>query len=360
MRLESLSPFNSNNNISTPTTCLVTVAQIQATRLRLSIDGLDHTYDFWRECNSSRLFPVGHSHRANLALKSPSGHGLMSPAELASYLSAKPTVTELATAHINNKLRHAKIGMKLEAVDYHNAIFVRPATIVDIDTVSQRVKLHYDNWPSVYDVWMEKDAEDLHPVGWCEKTGHALTKPFLNSANRSSSTCPVPGCLGLGHAHGYKYANHFSESGCPYSLKYVGRRPRALTTPPVIAATKLIIKLDAQTSTSHYLPANYRAQIRPVDATPTIALKKRGKKLFKLKKRPVKRIRSSHLIAGKRKLLREQCVGGGVRQTDSDNEKEVNEENEIRESVYLAKFYDSVRDEERFVQKYNGRLVIGK
>jgi hypothetical protein len=28
--------------------------------------------------------------------------------------------------------------------------------------------------------------------------------------------------------------------------------------------------------------------------------------------------------------------------------------------VYLAKFYDSVRDEERFVQKYNGRLVIGK
>ena len=37
--------------------------------------------------------------------------------------------------------------------------------------------MHYDGWSHVYDEWMDSDHPDIHPVGWCEATGHPLKVP---------------------------------------------------------------------------------------------------------------------------------------------------------------------------------------
>lgn len=40
-----------------------------------------------------------------------------------------------------------------------------------------RIKLHFDGYSDCYDFWVNADALDIHPVGWCEKTGHKLQPP---------------------------------------------------------------------------------------------------------------------------------------------------------------------------------------
>lgn len=40
-----------------------------------------------------------------------------------------------------------------------------------------RIKLHFDGYSDCYDFWVNADALDIHPVGWCEKTGHKLHPP---------------------------------------------------------------------------------------------------------------------------------------------------------------------------------------
>ena len=54
-----------------------------------------------------------------------------------------------------------------------------------------RVRVHYDGWDDIYDDWFDVDSIDLHPVGWCNKTGHPLEPPlsklsFANDRVRTS------------------------------------------------------------------------------------------------------------------------------------------------------------------------------
>ncbi|NWI66403.1 LMBL3 protein, partial [Todus mexicanus] len=66
-------------------------------------------------------------------------------------------------------------NMKLEVVDKRNPVFIRVATIVDTD--DYRIKVHFDGWDSIYDYWTDVDSPDIHPAGWCTKTGHPLQPP---------------------------------------------------------------------------------------------------------------------------------------------------------------------------------------
>jgi hypothetical protein len=101
--------------------------------------------------------------------------------------------------------------MKLESVDRHNPILIRVATIVDIK--KDCIKINYDGWPSQYDVWIEKDSEDVHPINWCKRTGHHLSKPinypkgFL--VGQTTSGCQTIGCFGIGHIKGPKFTTHY-------------------------------------------------------------------------------------------------------------------------------------------------------
>lgn len=69
-----------------------------------------------------------------------------------------------------------EIGMKLEAVDKRNPILIRAATVSEVSEHS--VLLHFDGWSEVYDYWVDDDCPDLHPVTWCQKTGHPLCPPI--------------------------------------------------------------------------------------------------------------------------------------------------------------------------------------
>ena len=40
------------------------------------------------------------------------------------------------------------------------------------------MQIHFDGWDSVYDFWEDDDSADVHPVGWCSKTGHPLVAPI--------------------------------------------------------------------------------------------------------------------------------------------------------------------------------------
>jgi len=74
--------------------------------------------------------------------------------------------------------------MKLEVVDKRNPILVRVATVVE--TEPYRIKIHFDGWSDVYDYWVDDDCPDLHPAGWCYKTGHPLTPPLCKFLFMSS------------------------------------------------------------------------------------------------------------------------------------------------------------------------------
>lgn len=38
-------------------------------------------------------------------------------------------------------------------------------------------QIHFDGWTEDYDYWMDADSPDIHPAGWCAKTGHPLQPP---------------------------------------------------------------------------------------------------------------------------------------------------------------------------------------
>lgn len=65
--------------------------------------------------------------------------------------------------------------MKIEAVDKRNPVLIRVATVTEVD--GHLLKLHFDEWDECYDYWVEDDCSDIHPAGWCHKTGHPLTAP---------------------------------------------------------------------------------------------------------------------------------------------------------------------------------------
>lgn len=71
---------------------------------------------------------------------------------------------------------------KLEAVDKRNPSLVRAAQVAAVE--EYRVKVHFDGWDDIYDDWFDADSFDLHPVGWCEKTGHALEPPLSKYEQR--------------------------------------------------------------------------------------------------------------------------------------------------------------------------------
>ena len=66
--------------------------------------------------------------------------------------------------------------MKIEVVDKRNPVLVRVATIEEIE--NHMVKIHFDGWFDKYDFWLDDDSPDLHPPGWCAKTGHPLVPPI--------------------------------------------------------------------------------------------------------------------------------------------------------------------------------------
>ena len=67
LKLEAVDPLNQS------CICVVTVAEVVGPRLRLHFDGYSDSYDFWENCNSENLFPVGWCSKNNQRLVPPKG-----------------------------------------------------------------------------------------------------------------------------------------------------------------------------------------------------------------------------------------------------------------------------------------------
>ncbi|NXD62973.1 LMBL3 protein, partial [Eolophus roseicapillus] len=197
--------------------CVATVTDMVDNRLLVHFDNWDESYDYWCEASSPYIRPVGYCQETGTPLTTPPGYKDSKAFSWERYLEETNSQAAPARAF---KLRPAhgfQVNMKLEAVDRRNPILIRVATIVDKD--DHRIKIHFDGWDHHYDFWVDADSPDVHPVGWCAKTGHALQVPLgaVDRVGAVGQACPTPGCHGIGHVRGPRYGTHYTLVGCPYS-----------------------------------------------------------------------------------------------------------------------------------------------
>uniref|UniRef100_A0A3B3BF33 L3MBTL histone methyl-lysine binding protein 1b n=1 Tax=Oryzias melastigma TaxID=30732 RepID=A0A3B3BF33_ORYME len=194
--------------------CVATIAAVVDNRLLIHFDDWDDTHDYWCDASSPYIHPVGYCEEVGVTLTTPNDDKSFSWEK---YLEETGTQAAPARAFKPRHPHGFQMGMKVEAVDKRNPMLIRVATIVD--TEDHRLKIHFDGWSSEYDYWVETDCPDLHPVGWCQKTGHPLQYPNGPSdvLTVQGQGCPTPGCNGVGHIRGPRYGTHYTQVSCPYS-----------------------------------------------------------------------------------------------------------------------------------------------
>lgn len=208
---------------------VATVANIMSSgdedRVLLEFDGWDHHWDYWTRTDGPYAHPVGWCQRTHRELYPPQGYHpdeFSWPNYLQSTSSTK--VPDSGFNHLCSMKSKFEPGMQLEAVDLANPWVVRPARVVEVD--ERQIKLNYEGWPEKFDQSFDDTDPRLYPWGYCHETQHILM-PDFNTLQKlqkydkepNSHSCPVPGCLGIGHIiGGAKYPSHSLESDCPYSV----------------------------------------------------------------------------------------------------------------------------------------------
>lgn len=204
-------------------TCVATIADMVDNRLLIHFDSWDDSFDYWCDASSPYIRSVGYCQESGIPLTTPPDYKDHTTFSWDKYLEETNSLAAPARAF---KLRPAhgfQLNTKLEAVDKRNPMLIRVSTIVDKD--DHRIKLHFDGWHPNYDYWVDADSPDIHPGGWCAKTGHPLQLPpsppdFVIPPGQG---CPTPGCQGLGHIRGPRYGTHYTLVGCPYSEANMNR-----------------------------------------------------------------------------------------------------------------------------------------
>nr|XP_032817800.1 lethal(3)malignant brain tumor-like protein 3 isoform X2 [Petromyzon marinus] len=198
--------------------CVATITDVVDSRFLVHFDTWDDSYDYWCDSSSPYIHPVGWCQEHGRPLTPPQNYSEGKKFSWEKYLEENGAQAAPARAFKQRPTHGFQPGMRLEAVDRRNPTLVCVATIANCD--DHRIKVHFDGWSPEYNYWLDADCPDIHPVGWCEKTGHPLQLP-VSSVELVSSPgpggCPTPGCKGIGHIKGAKYTRHHSAFGCPYS-----------------------------------------------------------------------------------------------------------------------------------------------
>ncbi|RMC13003.1 hypothetical protein DUI87_10532 [Hirundo rustica rustica] len=219
--------------------CVATVTDMVDNRFLVHFDNWDESYDYWYDVFVFRACICRVSaarQKVVLVLCCGPGVGVRQLAHIFILLDGAKNIKELSSPH--QKPSHGfQKNMKLEVVDKRNPVFIRVATIVDTD--DYRIKVHFDGWDSIYDYWTDVDSPDIHPAGWCAKTGHPLQPPLspleLVEALEHGG-CPTAGCKGVGHIKRARHIGHHSDRKCP-SPGHIGmkssphNRPSGKTVP---------------------------------------------------------------------------------------------------------------------------------
>ncbi|NXC48480.1 LMBL3 protein, partial [Penelope pileata] len=198
--------------------CVATVTDMVDNRFLVHFDNWDESYDYWCEAASPHIHPVGWCKEHKRTLITPPDYPHAKHFSWEKYLEETSSLPAPARAFKVKPSHGFQKNMKLEVVDKRNPVFVRVATIVDTD--DYRIKVHFDGWDSIYDYWTDVDSPDIHPAGWCTKTGHPLQPPLspleLVEALEHGG-CPTAGCKGIGHIKRARHIGHHSAVSCPYS-----------------------------------------------------------------------------------------------------------------------------------------------
>ena len=234
MKLEAVDRRHSSHTL-----CVATVANVIGSRFLVHFDGWDSVYDYWADPTCPYVHPVGWSQEHGQTLTPPCDYdsssesgGQEGPSGGQEFSWDRYLVKTGASAVPPRAFKPRspigfKTGMKLECVDPRNPQLIRVATVAGVK--GYRIKIHFDGWSSEYDFWTDDDWPDLHPPGWCQKTGHPLQPPLQTESAAGSAKgdagghCPTAGCNGVGHIEGSRYASHISLDDCPYSVRNLRR-----------------------------------------------------------------------------------------------------------------------------------------
>ncbi|NWQ73864.1 LMBL3 protein, partial [Columbina picui] len=198
--------------------CVATVTDMVDNRFLVHFDNWDESYDYWCEAASPHIHPVGWCKEHKRTLITPPDYPHAKHFSWEKYLEETSSLPAPARAFKVKPSHGFQKNMKLEVVDKRNPVFIRVATIVDTD--DYRIKVHFDGWDSIYDYWTDVDSPDIHPAGWCTKTGHPLQPPpspleLVEALEHGG--CPTAGCKGVGNIKRARHIGHHSAVTCPYS-----------------------------------------------------------------------------------------------------------------------------------------------
>ncbi|XP_010125823.1 PREDICTED: lethal(3)malignant brain tumor-like protein 3, partial [Chlamydotis macqueenii] len=189
--------------------CVATVTDMVDNRFLVHFDNWDESYDYWCEAASPHIHPVGWCKEHKRTLITPPDYPHAKHFSWEKYLEETSSLPAPARAFKVKPSHGFQTNMKLEVVDKRNPMFIRVATIVDTD--DYRIKIHFDGWDSIYDYWTDVDSPDIHPAGWCTKTGHPLQPPLspleLVEALEHGG-CPTAGCKGVGYIKRARHIGH--------------------------------------------------------------------------------------------------------------------------------------------------------
>uniref|UniRef100_A0A7N6FKJ4 SAM domain-containing protein n=1 Tax=Anabas testudineus TaxID=64144 RepID=A0A7N6FKJ4_ANATE len=188
--------------------CVASVAGVANDRFLVHFDNWDDTYDYWCNSSSPYIHPIGWCEEQGRPLTAPRGHPNPENFVWEEYLQETGSAAAPSSAFTLVTPHGFQVNHRLEAVDRRNPMLIRVATVTDTD--DYKIKVHYDGWSQQFDVWFDNDHSDLHPVGWCQRTGHPLEPPSGTSpvSSPTQGVCPTPGCRGVGHIKGAKYTGH--------------------------------------------------------------------------------------------------------------------------------------------------------
>ncbi|XP_059753173.1 lethal(3)malignant brain tumor-like protein 1 isoform X5 [Balaenoptera ricei] len=204
--------------------CVASVTDVVDSRFLVHFDNWDDTYDYWCDPSSPYIHPVGWCQKQGKPLTPPQDYPDPDSFCWEKYLEETGASAVPAWAFKVRPPHSFLVNMKLEAVDRRNPALIRVASVEDVE--DHRIKLHFDGWSHAYDFWIDADHPDLHPAGWCSKTGHPLQPPLRPREPSSTSPggCPPLSCRSLPQTRTSKYSFHHRKK--PRHHSRIGRPPK--------------------------------------------------------------------------------------------------------------------------------------